>query len=163
MTQYVLITEWFFDAPIDAVWREIDNFRSWPDWWPDWRRLDVHGDAVQVGTRIDCAVKGALPYTLRFQLQVTRHEPPFLNEHTSSGDLVGTGRWTMEVRDGGTAVTHDWRVGTTNPILSFFGRFSFAKSMMTKNHADMMARGYEGLEARLAAKTAAAGRGNGNG
>ena len=34
--------------------------------------------------------------------------------------------------------------------MNFFGRFSFAKSMMAKNHADMMARGYEGLKARLA-------------
>ena len=48
------------------------------------------------------------------------------------------------------AVTHYWNVGTTNPILNFFGGFSFAKSMMEKNYVEMMTRGYEGIKDRLA-------------
>ena len=156
MITYDLVTEWFFDEPVEKVWDELANFRSFPEWWPDWRQVDVHGDEVQVGTLVDCSVKSDLPYTLRFQLHMSRINPPFLNEHTAAGGLVGTGRWQLVESAGGTAVTHEWRVGATNPLMNFFGRFSFSKSMMTKNHADMMARGYEGLKVRLAAVPEAA-------
>ena len=151
MVKYELVTEWFFETPIEQVWQEIGDWQSWPSWWPDWKKLDQRGEGeIGEGTVMDCAVKGSLPYTLRFQLEITNLDAPRLNEHDSSGDLVGSGRWTLLERDGGTAVTHYWHVGTTNPVLNFFGRFPFAKKMMEKNHADMMARGYNGIKSRLA-------------
>lgn len=154
MIKYELITEWFFDAPIERVWQEVcdpQGWSTWPEWWPDWKEMKPRGSGeIGVGSIIDCAVKAGLPYTLRYQLELGKIEAPRFNEHTVSGELEGLGRWTLEERDGGTVVTHYWNVGTTNPILNFFGRFPFAKSMMEKNHAEMMARGHEGIKNRLA-------------
>ena len=152
MHMYHFVTEWFFDAPVEEVWEVLSDFQSLPQWWPDYKKLepqDPHRTA-EVGAVYDVVVKGSLPYSLRFSLEITKLDPPFLNEHRAAGGLVGTGKWTLVPRDGGTEVKHFWDVGTTNPLLNFFARFSFAERMLAENHTAVMARGYEGLKARLA-------------
>lgn len=155
MVKYELITEWLFDAPIEKVWNEVcdvQGWSTWPEWWSDWKEMKLRGSGeVGVGSIIDCVAKAGLPYTLRYQLEISKIEAPHLSEFKASGDLEGVGRWTLEERDGGTAVTYYWNISTTNPIFNFFGRFSFAKAMIVKNHDGMMARGYEGIKNRLAA------------
>jgi len=94
MQMYHFVTEWSLPFPIEQVWNTLGDFQSWPAWWPDWKVLKVRGGAaeMQVGAIFDCAVRGSLPYTLRFTMEITRLEQPRLNEHTASGDLAGTGK-----------------------------------------------------------------------
>jgi hypothetical protein len=149
-----LVTEWFFDAPVERVWLEVcdsQGWTTWPEWWSDWKEMKLRGSGeIGVGSIIDCEARAGLPYTLRYQLELEKIEAPHFTEFTVSGDLEGRGRWTLKEQDGGTAITYYWKVGTTNPILNFFGRFPFAKSMMEKNHDEMMARGFDGIKERLA-------------
>jgi hypothetical protein len=44
---------------------------------------------------------------------VTRVERPYKMEGIASGELAGSGIWTLEQRDTNTAVQYDWNVQTT--------------------------------------------------
>lgn len=155
MQMYHFVTEWLFDFPIKAVWQELGDFRSFPEWWSDWKKLELRGDESepQVGSIFDCEVKGSLPYTLRYSLEIMVSNPPYLNEHLASGGLVGSGKWVLTEQDGGTQVEHYWHVGTSNPVLNAFGTIPYVRKMMEKNHTEVMERGYQGLKARLEKKT----------
>lgn len=151
MQMYDFVTEWEFAAPIEAVWQELADFRAFPRWWPDWRKLELRDGESEpgVGSVFDCEVRGSLPYSLRYSLEITRQDPPFLNEHASTGDLVGHGKWVLRENEKGTVVQHHWHVGTSNPFLNALSYLPFVKSMMAQNHSEVMARGYQGLKARL--------------
>jgi hypothetical protein len=71
------------------------------------------GAADGVGQRLRLLFRTRLPYTLGFDVQVTRVEPPFRLEALAAGELDGTGRWTLTSADGGTLVRYDWDVRTT--------------------------------------------------
>jgi len=148
---YHFVTRWSFEAPVERVWEEASNVEAYPEWWGDLRKARIRGpdSTLKVGSIVDCEVKGRLPYTLRFTIEVTIYEPPHAMEVRSSGDLVGTGRWLLEAAPGGTVSTFNWDVGTSNPILNLLGRLPFVRAMLEKNHDDVMARGYEIVRSRL--------------
>jgi uncharacterized protein YndB with AHSA1/START domain len=154
MQMYHFVTEWTLNFPIDDVWQELGDFKSLPEWWLDWKKLELRGDDTEprVGSIFDCEVRGSLPYSLRYSLEITCLDPPRLNEHKASGDLVGDGKWVLMESDNGTMVQHHWHVGTSYAIFNLLARFQFIRDLMEKNHAEVMARGYQGLNARLEQK-----------
>lgn len=83
---------------MERVWEELIHVESWPTWWQGWKRATIRGPAprVQLGSVVDCEVKGALPYTLCFWIEITALQPPRLMGVESSGDLVGTGKGVLE-------------------------------------------------------------------
>ncbi len=141
---YHLTTRWFFHAPIDRVWAELTTNDE------QWKKAASQGNGmIGIGTFVDNEVKGDLPYTLRFRTEITRYEPPFVIEATSSGDLVGKGTWVLEARDGGTEATFYWDVGMSNPILNLLSKIPFVKSAMAENHDQVMAEDYLRTRAKL--------------
>ena len=151
MEMYNFVTEWFFRVPVERVWEETSNIEAYPDWWKDLRKAKIRGpeSRLQLGSVADCEVKGALPFSLRFTVEVTEFQPPHLVEIKSTGDLVGTGKWILEPRDQGTLSTFYWDVGTSNPILNLFAKIPFVKPILEKSHDDVMAKGYEIVRARI--------------
>ena len=151
MEMYHFVTRWFFQVPVERLWEEYKDIESWPGWFQSLKGVSIQSPELPVGlgTVADCVVKGFLPYTLRFQIEVTTFEPPSLVEVRSSGALVGGGKLVLEPQAGGTAVAFHWDVGTTNPILNLLGKLPFAKAMMERNHNHVMANGYRVLKARL--------------
>ena len=151
MKIYHLVTKWFFQVSIEKVWDEIADLNSWPTWWKDFKKATISGTEakLQLGSMADCVVRGALPYTLRFSLEVSKFQPPTLMELKSSGDLVGNGKWVLEHQSDGTAVTYYWDVGITRPMLNLLGKMPFAESMMKKNHDEVMEMGYRFLKTKL--------------
>jgi uncharacterized protein YndB with AHSA1/START domain len=151
MGMYHFVTRWSFDAPIERVWDEAANMEAYPSWWKDLRRARIRGgeSKLQLGSVVDCEVRGSLPYSLRFTVEVTAFEPPRLMEIKSTGDLVGTGKWALESKDGGTESVFYWDVGTTKPILNLVGRLPFVRAMLEKNHDDVMAKGYKVVKSRI--------------
>lgn len=96
---YHFVTDWQFDAPVAAVWEVLGDLESFPVWWPNWKRLERRGSGpVGVGTVFDCEVRGSLPYSLRYALEIAELEAPYLNVHRSTGDLVGEGPWVLTER-----------------------------------------------------------------
>ena len=41
MADYVFVTRWRFEAPIETVWESICRAEEWPRWWRGVERVDV--------------------------------------------------------------------------------------------------------------------------
>jgi uncharacterized protein YndB with AHSA1/START domain len=151
MEMYHFVTEWYFEAPIEMVWQVLEDVKSWPTWSKSFKKIVIRGPepTLQLGSVVDCEVKGALPYTLRFSIQVTNFQPPHIIEVKSSGSLVGGGKWLLKPRNGGTVTTYYWDVGTTNPVLNILAKLPFVRAMLERNHDAVMADAYQNLKAKL--------------
>ena len=151
MEMYHFVTKWFFQVPIERVWEETANIEAYPSWWKNLKKAKLRGteSRLQFGSVADCEVKGALPFSLRFTVEVTTFQPSHLVEIKSTGDLVGTGKWILESKDNGTQSTFYWDVGTTLPILNLLARIPFVRPILEKSHDDVMAKGYEVVKARI--------------
>lgn len=156
MELYHFRTDWDFPHAAEHVWAELEDAESWPSWTRGFRRivLDPPHRLLRPGARASCEVRSALPYTLRFRLEVTEFEPMRTIAVTSDGDVAGTGRWVLDPHDAGTYVTYLWDVGLTRPLLDALGRLPLAKRAMAWNHDHVMADARLGLGSRVAARAA---------
>ena len=95
--------------------------------------------------------KGKLPYTLAFDLRVDTIEPPTKLGGTASGELAGTGLWTLtEDAPGLTTVRYDWNVRTTRWWMNLLA--PLAGGVFKSNHDYVMSGGLEGLTKLLGVK-----------
>lgn len=148
------VTEWFFRAPIDKVWQQVTDVRSYPTKWPIWKSAVFRGSEreLQLGSVIDYVGRGPVPYSARFTFEITVFQPPRLMAYESSGDLVGKGRWVLQPHSGGTLVTSCWDVGTSIVLFDCLASLPFVKPIMRKHHDYVMAKGYRGFKAELEGK-----------
>lgn len=141
---YHFVTDWRFSAPLEQVWTVVLEIERYPGWWKNFRRVQiVKGDGKSVGSQIACEVRGSLPYSLRYTLEVLETEPYRHILLRSSGDLVGTGRWAFSAVGSAVRALYYWDVATTNAILNLVA--PLAKGLMARNHQQVMANGYAAL------------------
>lgn len=145
MAQYHFQTEWLIPAPLSEVWQAILDTEAWPSWWLGVQRVQVlsAGDGNGIGARRRFVWRSWLPYTLAFDMEVTRIEPMSLIEGRASGELEGTGVWRLQETGSHTRVQYDWDVRTTRwwmNLLSPLARPAFAW-----NHDHVMSNGRRGL------------------
>jgi len=69
-------------------------------------------------------------------------------EARATGELAGTGRWTLTSADGGTLVRYDWDVRTTRRWMNLLA--PAARPVFRWNHDELMREGGEGLAAASA-------------
>ncbi|MFT2211014.1 SRPBCC family protein [Rhizobium giardinii] len=149
-TEFHLVTEWILDASVEDVWRVLNAPEAWPDWWPCVKQVDVlrEGDEAGIGSVLRLRWSTALPYELTFDMQTVRVEPLSTIEGRATGELEGTGRWTLRSEGSKCHVRYDWIVNVTKPwmvILSFI-----LKPVFRWNHNIVMERGRRGLVRHLA-------------
>lgn len=149
MKDYSFVTEWLFDAPIEAVWDVIYRSEDWASWWKFVKRVEriSEGDATGVGAIRRQTWTTRLPYNLTFETRVTRVERPHLLEAKASGDLDGTGLWTLTREGDRTRVRYDWNVRTTKSWMNLFA--PLAKPFFAWNHDAVMRAGGVGLARKL--------------
>jgi hypothetical protein len=142
---YHFVTEWLFRATLEKVWSVVLDIERYPGWWKNFRRVKIiRGDGKSVGSIIECQVRGSLPYSLTYALEVLDAEEYQHILLRSTGDLVGSGRWDFStVEAGNVKAAYYWDVTTTNPILNLVA--PLAKSALAKNHQQVMANGYAAL------------------
>jgi uncharacterized protein YndB with AHSA1/START domain len=159
MAQYEFVTTWQFGAPIEAVFEMLRDSERYPDWWKGVKRVETleTGNENGVGDSSRFTWRSVLPYSLSFDLLVTRVERPFTIEAQAMGELEGTGIWTLseDGDGGGTTVVYVWRVHTTRPWMNMFG--PLARPAFVWNHDIVMRQGARGLAAALGAPLIAAG------
>jgi len=149
---YHFVTDWRFRAPVQRVWAVILDIERYPDWWRNFRGVSItRGDGRSIGSVIECEVRGSLPYSLRYALEVIESEDYRHILLRSTGDLVGTGRWAFAEAEADTQAVYYWDVATTNPILNLVA--PLARSALAKNHEQVMANGYAALRPHLEAST----------
>ncbi len=144
MADYHFVTTWRFQAPIEQVWEALNTPERYAEWWPsivEYRGLTPH--TTGVGARAERAVRGRLPYTLRYRTTVTRVEPPRELAYTAEGDLHGQGRFVLTPRDGGTEVVFHWDVRTTGFWMNLLALP--LRGLFAWNHNWVMAQGERGL------------------
>lgn len=71
----------------------------------------------------------------------SRHPTLLVGE--ASGELVGTGRWRLAERDGGTLVRYDWDVRIAKAWMNVLA--PLARPLFELNHHAIMGWGGEGL------------------
>jgi Polyketide cyclase / dehydrase and lipid transport len=147
---YHFVTDWRFRAPAQRVWDVVLDIERYPGWWKNFRQVRVtQGDGRSNGSVIECVVRGSLPYSLRYALEVMESEEYRHILLRSTGDLVGTGRWAFNEVERETQAIYHWDVATTNPILNLVA--PLAKSALAKNHERVMANGYAALRPHVEA------------
>ena len=113
MPGYEFLTTWLVDAPLERVWDVIYDAESYPRWWNGVERvveLEPGADGDQgIGSLARYTWRSKLPYTLEFDMRVTRVERPHLLSGQASGELEGTGTWRFYEGSLGTAVTYECR------------------------------------------------------
>jgi hypothetical protein len=133
------------------VWDAIVDSLAWPTWWRGVVAVEplAKGGESGVGDRRRYTFRSRLPYSLAFELEVTRSERPELLEGHARGELEGLGTWTLRELDGGTRVRYDWNVRTTRPWMDL--PIPFARRLFEYNHDVIMRWGGEGLARLLGA------------
>jgi len=147
--QFNLVTEWRFSATVDRVWAELMRPDDWPQWWKAVKRVQTlaEADADGVGAVRRLTWGSALPYELTFDMRSTRIEPMTVIEGRASGELDGTGRWTIHPDGQGTHVRYDWQIEVTKPWMRALA--PVLRPAFAWNHNVVMGWGYEGLSRRL--------------
>lgn len=157
MAHYEFVTTWQLDAPIEQVFDVLRDSERYPVWWKGVKQVQVlvPGSEEGIGAASRFTWRSVLPYSLSFDLHVTRVEEPRVIEGQARGELSGTGIWMLSERDGGgTKVVYDWRVRTTKAWMNAFG--PLARPAFVWNHDVVMKQGARGLAALLGARLIAA-------
>ena len=148
MSNYEFLTTWLLDAPIERVFDVLHDSKRYPAWWKGVQSVKVleEGDEDSVGEVDRFSWRSVLPYTLEFDLRVTRVKRPHLIEGSAIGELAGIGTWRL-FEGPGTAVVYDWRVRTTQTWMNALG--PLARPVFAWNHDLVMRQGGHGLAKRL--------------
>jgi hypothetical protein len=124
-------------------------------WWPS-VYLEVlvlePGDARGLGRVVSLFTKGWLPYTLRWQFEVSEVHHPHGFRLEAWGDFVGRGIWTFTAAGDAVIVTYDWKITAAKPLLR---DLSFVlKPIFAANHHWAMRMGDISLRLELARRRA---------
>ncbi len=149
MARFEFVTDWHFEAPIEAVFDALTDSLRWPEWWPG--LVDVEqreaGDEGGIGRVQHFVWKSHLGYYLRFDIRITRVCEPCLIEGVADGDVTGIGRWRLCEENGGTRVHYLWQVRTVRPWMGLLA--GVARPLVIWNHHAMMRAGAVGLSRHL--------------
>ena len=149
MNEYAFVTSWLLDAPLEAVWDALYQVDQWPEWWPYVEQVVklAPGQANGVDSVQRYTWRTRLPYRLTFTMRTTRVEHEALLEGVASGDVEGSGRWTLQRQGANTVVVYEWRVRTHKSWMNLLA--PLLRPLFAWNHDAVMRAGGEGLARRL--------------
>ena len=151
---YHFVTHWRVPGTVAEVTEILGNAPDLARWWPAvYLKVNqlADGDARGLGKVAALHTKGWLPYTLRWQFQVTElYDDGFRLD--ASGDFVGRGIWTLTQAGPEVLVDYDWKILAEKPLLR---DLSFImKPIFGANHRWAMATGEASLQLELARRHA---------
>jgi hypothetical protein len=142
-------SKWKLAAPRQAVFEAVEDFKSWVDWWPGLEEIveTDPGGPGGIGQKATSRWRGPIGYVFRFSIEaVERREPDFLMG-LASGDLSGTGSWSLAEYMGWTDVRLDWNVRAERKWMEFLA--PVARPVFVHGHDHVMKAGAEGLAGHL--------------
>jgi carbon monoxide dehydrogenase subunit G len=151
MPAYRFVTIWRLEAPIDRVFEAIDDVEAWPVWWPSVKLVErlEDGGPDGIGAVHRMTFVGKLPYRLRFDMRVTRREPPTDVAGAATGELEGVGEWTLHADGTTTVVRYVWAIRTTRAWMNLLAPLPFVDGIFRFNHHAVMRDGLVGIRRRL--------------
>jgi len=147
---YAFTTHWRVQASLEEVWYVITDGDRLADWWPSVYQqvaLQDSGDRHGMGRRFQVKTRGWLPYSLNWNMTVTEKESPVRLGLRASGDLQGTGLWTLEQDGDHVILTYAWDVLLHHPLLRILS--PLLKPIFAWNHRWAMRKGEESLRLEL--------------
>ena len=149
MADYAFVTRWRTEAPLDHVVDVLGDVDRWPEWWRGVRSVErvSEGDSRGIGATHRFTFRSRLPYSLAFAMRVTQVAEPNRLSAQASGELEGTGTWTLRDGDGTTRIRYEWNVRTTRWWMNLLA--PVARPLFARNHDIVMEWGRHGLASRL--------------
>jgi hypothetical protein len=149
--EYVIASHWRVRAPLAEVVDAMADPTELPRWWPAAylaaRELDPGRPSDGVGKRVAMHVKGFLPYTVRFELEVTENRYPHGISTVARGDIEGEGYWHVFQHGEYTDLHHVWTVRADRPLLRLLS--PLLRPLLEYNHRWSMKRGEASLKLEL--------------
>ena len=149
MRRYSFVTVWCLEASVEEVWDAIADVARWPEWWPS--VLSVvelePGAPDGVGRLNRFTWRGRLPYRLTFDMRATEVARPHRLAGVATGELQGSGTWTLESAAGQTRARYDWNVETTKAWMNALA--PLLEPAFRWNHDTVMRLGGRSLAKRL--------------
>ena len=146
---YRFQTVWWTPAAVEQTWEILARYSAWPTWWRGVKKVEAvrRGDESGVGTVLRQEWRSWVPYTLIFDLEMTRLESKRVLEGCASGDLEGICRWTFAPVSGGTEIRFEVDVRTGRWWMNL--PIPFAPQIVRANFETIMRWGREGMERKL--------------
>ena len=153
--EYHFITRWKLKGTCLEVYDILSDAEGLARWWPS-VYLDVKqiakGDSNDIGKKVKLYTKGWLPYTLKWDFEVTENNKPSMFTIKATGDFVGRGIWLLQQDGDNCIVQFDWKLNAEKPFLK---TFSFImKPLFSANHRWAMGKGEQSLKLELLRKSA---------
>ena len=150
MARFHFITQWALDAPVEEAYEIIKDSSSLSRWWPS-VYLEVKtlypGLANGVGKKVALLTRGYLPYTLRWDFEVTQIIPFQKIVLEAVGDLEGRGVWTFKPAEQGCLVGFDWDIRFRKKGLAWLS--FLLRPVFNFNHRWAMNKGYESIREEI--------------
>jgi len=149
MADYSFVTRWQTTAPMERVIEVLREVDRWPAWWRGVRCVEriAEGDADGIGATNRFVFRSRLPYSLAFTMQVTEVSAPNHLVGRATGELEGSGAWTLWSSEGATHIRYDWNVRTTRWWMNLLA--PVARPFFARNHDIVMEWGRVGLASEL--------------
>jgi hypothetical protein len=150
MIEYYFETTWRINAPLQDVWEAVYHSEDWPNWWKGVTEVQVLETGTDgVGGLRRITWQSFLPYALVINVRSTRVVPLQLLDGDISGELVGTGKWTLSQEQDISVVRFEERVRTTKRWMRLLA--PLARPIFRWNHHMVMKWGGECLAKKLGA------------
>jgi hypothetical protein len=146
MASYSFVTEWRLEAPIERVFEILHDTLAWPEWWPAVKAVEEIRPATSrgsLGAVRRFTFNGKLPYTLTFDMTGEADARPTVLAGRATGELEGTGVWTLREEDGVTLARYDWNIRTTRWWMNLVA--PLAGGAFRSNHDFVMRSGAKGI------------------
>ncbi len=105
----------------EAVWRVLEDVRTYPEWWPASLHLRITAEGTgPLGTEFEICPPGGRP----FRCLVESLEPPRSIRMRYNADFIqGHGQWRLEPVEAGTRVTYELDVAARGLLVAVLSRF----------------------------------------
>ena len=152
MAHFEFVTFWQLTTPLQPVWDCIYDAEQWPKWWKGVESVVVirEGGPDSVGKLMKHVWKSALPYRLRFDIEITKVENLKVIQVASKGQLDGIGIMSFSTQGDDVIVRFDWQVDTTEWWMNLIA--PLAAPLFRWNHAVIMDWGAKCMADRLHVK-----------
>ena len=149
LAAYSFFTTWRLATPRQEVWDVLSDVEDWPVWWPavEFARELAAGDDRRVGSRYRVRWRAPAGYPVEFDFTVDEVDAPRRMAGRASGELEGTGAWSLFEEDGVTTVTYAWDVVTNKRWMNALG--PLPRPLFRWSHDRVMAGGGAALAKRL--------------
>lgn len=141
---------WNVAATLPRVFERLSDIGAFCDWWPGFDSSATRTPASLVGREARMAIRGMLPFPLRFEIVIVSAVQNAELRARARGDLAGDARMVFRKRQSFTQVAFDWNVRLEQRWLRPFS--SVFRPLFVLSHDLAMWRGERGLNAYFSSR-----------